>query len=82
MSGIEFSEGRKEKPVHACTSCMNKVIQTFGHLQEQIKILKKEKTKLQMAVKKLSKENEGKTRVMKNKIKALEKELAKLEKKS
>ena len=65
MSGIEFSEEPKEKPVHVCTSCMNTVIQTFGHLQEQIKTLQREKTKLQTELKKLSEENEDQARVMK-----------------
>ena len=56
MSGIETSKEPKEH-IHTCTSCMNTVIQTFNHLQEQIKTLKNEKANLQEGIRTLEEEN-------------------------
>ena len=69
MSGIETSKEPKEGQVHACESCMNTVIQTFGHLQEQNRTLKQDKAKLEKELQKLKKENN-----------TLEKKVAKLKK--
>jgi cell division protein FtsB len=56
MSGIETSKTPKEKQVHVCASCMNTVIQTFNHLQEQIKTLKSENANLQNEIRALEEE--------------------------
>ncbi len=55
MSGIETSKEPKEGQVHICASCMNTVIQTFGHLQEQIRTLKNENVNLQKEIRALEK---------------------------
>jgi cell shape-determining protein MreC len=55
MSGVEVS--REQKEAHACFSCMNTVVQTFNHFQEQVKILKSEKAILQQKIKALEEEN-------------------------
>ncbi len=57
MSGIETSKEPKESEAHACARCMNTVIQTFGHLQEQIKTLKSENANLQKEIRALEEEN-------------------------
>ena len=46
MSGVDVSKGLKREDLHACASCMNNVVQTFNHLQEQIAQIKHEKAKL------------------------------------
>ena len=82
MSGIEVSKEPKEHQVHACASCMNTVVQTFNHFQEQIMQLKREKANLQKELKKLNEEHEEQKRVMTKEIRALEEKLAKLKKNS
>lgn len=57
MSGVEVSKEQKEKQVHVCASCMNTVVQTFSHFQEQIKILQSEKANLQEEIRVLEEEN-------------------------
>jgi cell division protein FtsB len=56
MSGIETSKTPKEQ-VHVCASCVNTVVQTFTHFQEQIKTLKSENATLQQEIRALEKEN-------------------------
>lgn len=82
MSGIEVSKEPKENQLHVCASCMNTVVQTFNHFQEQIMKLKREKANLQKELKKLNEEQEGQKRVMTKEIRALEEKLAKLKKES
>ena len=82
MSGIEVSKEPKENQLHVCASCMNTVVQTFNHFQEQTTQLKREKANLQKELKKLNEEHEEQKRVMANEIRALEEKLAKLKKKS
>ncbi|MDG6222182.1 MAG: hypothetical protein QCH99_02855 [Candidatus Bathyarchaeota archaeon] len=48
MSGVEVKKEQKENQVHLCESCMNTVVQTFSHMQNQIARLKQENLKLQM----------------------------------
>jgi len=55
MSGVEFL--REQKEVHTCASCMNNVLQTFSHFQEQIKTLRSEKANLQEKIRMLEEEN-------------------------
>ena len=82
MSGIEVSKEQKEHQVHVCASCMNTIVQTFNHFQEQIAQLKREKASLQKELKKLNEENDEQKRVMTEEIRALEEKLAKLKKNS
>ena len=82
MSGVEVSKEQKEHQVHACASCMNTVVQTFNHFQEQTTQLKREKVNLQKELKKLNEEHEEQKRVMAEEIRALEEKLAKLKKES
>jgi len=82
MSGVEFSKEQKEHQLHACASCMNTVVQTFNHFQEQIMQLKREKANLQKELKKLRKEHGEQKRVMIEEIRALEEKLALLKKNS
>jgi len=82
MSGIEVSKEQKEHQLHACASCMNTVVQTFNHFQEQIMQLKREKASLQKELKKLRKEHGEQKRVMIEEIRALEEKLALLKKNS
>ncbi len=82
MSGVEVSRGSKEPQMHVCASCMNTVVQTFNHFQEQIVQLKREKVRLQKELKKLREEREEHKRIMVVKIRTLEEKLAKLEKNS
>lgn len=56
MSGIETSKEPKES-MRVCASCMNTVVQTFSHLQNQIKTLKSEKANLQEEIRALEEEN-------------------------
>jgi predicted nuclease with TOPRIM domain len=55
MSGVEVP--REQKQEHACASCMNMVVQSFNHFQEQIKTLRREKANLQERIKALDEEN-------------------------
>jgi len=80
MSGIEVSKEPKEDQLHACASCMNKVVQTFNHLQEQIAELKHGKAKLEEELMLLRDEQKEQERVMAKEIKALEEKLASLKK--
>ena len=82
MSGVEVSKEPKEPQVHVCASCMNTVVQTFNHFQEQIMQMKREKAGLQKELKKLSEEYEKQKRVMTEEITALEEKLAELKKAS
>jgi predicted RNase H-like nuclease (RuvC/YqgF family) len=82
MSGIEVTKEQKEHQLHACASCMNTVVQTFNHFQEQIMQLKREKASLQKELKKLNEEHEEQKRVMTKEIRALEEKLALLKKNS
>jgi hypothetical protein len=82
MSGVEVSKEPKEPQVHVCASCMNMVVQTFNHFQEQIAQLKREKAGLEEELKKLNEEHEKKKRAMSEKIRALEEKVAELKKNS
>jgi predicted nucleic acid-binding Zn-ribbon protein len=82
MSGVESSKEPKKPQVHVCASCMNTVVQTFNHFQEQIMQMKREKAGLQKELKKLSEEYEKQKRVMTEEITALEEKLAELKKAS
>ena len=82
MSGVEVSKEQKQKQVHECTSCMNTVVQTVSHLQEQFVQLKSDKAKLQGELKKFREEHEEQKRVMIEEIRALEEKLAMLKKES
>ena len=82
MSGVEVSKEPKEHQVHVCASCVNTVVQTFNHFQEQIAQLKREKASLQKELKKLRKEHGEQKRVMTEEIRALEEKLALLKKNS
>jgi uncharacterized protein YlxW (UPF0749 family) len=82
MSGVDVSKEPKEKQVHVCASCMNTVVQTFNHFQEQIRKLEREKVSLQKELKKLSEEHEEQKRVMAEEIRALEEKLVLLKKNS
>lgn len=82
MSGVEASKEPKEPQVHVCSSCVETVVQTFNHFQEQIAQLKLEKASLQKALKKLNEEHEKQKRVMTEEIRALEEKLGLLKKNS
>jgi len=82
MSGVEVSKEPKEPQVHVCASCMNTVVQTFNHFQEQIAQLRREKAGLQRELEKLNEEHEKKKRVMSEKIRALEEKVAELKRNS
>ena len=82
MSGVEASKEPKEPQVHVCSSCVNNVVQTFNHYQEQIAQLKQEKDGLHEELRKLIKDHEEQKQAMVKEIKALEERLALLEKRS
>jgi len=82
MSGVEVSKEPKENQLHACASCMNTVVQTFNHFQEQIAQLKRERAKLQKELKKLNEEHEEQKRIMTKEIRALEEKLVMIKKNS
>jgi predicted nucleic acid-binding Zn-ribbon protein len=82
MSGVEVSKEPKEPQVHMCASCMNTVVQTFNHFQEQIAQLRREKAGLEKELKKLNEEHEKKKRVMAEEIRALEEKVAELKRNS
>lgn len=73
MSGVDRSE--KEKRINSCKPCMNTVIQTFSHFQDQIKQLNHDKKKLQMELKKSKKEQQKEKQILQNKIRMLVKKL-------
>ena len=79
MYGVEVS---KENQVHACASCMNTVVQTFNHFQEQIAQLKREKASLQKELEKLREEQKEQKRAMTEEIRALEEKVDSLKKES
>jgi vacuolar-type H+-ATPase subunit I/STV1 len=72
MSGVEASKEPKEPQVHLCASCMNTVVQTFNHFQEQIAQLRREKADLEKELEKLIEEHEKEKLVMSEKLRALE----------
>lgn len=78
MSGVDVSKEPKENRLHVCASCMNTVIQSFSHFQEQIAQLQREKMKLQMELEKAREEQTEQKRVLVNEIRALEEKLAAL----
>jgi DNA repair exonuclease SbcCD ATPase subunit len=80
MSGVEVSKEPKEPQVHVCASCMNMVVQTFNHFQEQIAQLRREKAGLQRELEKLIEEHEKQKLIMNEKIRALEEKVVELEK--
>jgi DNA repair exonuclease SbcCD ATPase subunit len=82
MSGVEASKEPKEPQVHMCASCMNTVVQTFNHFQEQIAQLKREKAGLERELQNLNEEYEKKKRDMNEKLRALEEKVAELKKTS
>jgi vacuolar-type H+-ATPase subunit I/STV1 len=82
MSGVEASKEPKEPQLHVCASCMNTVVQTFNHFQEQIAQLNREKASLQRELKRLNEEYEAQKRVMTEEIRALEEKLALLKRNS
>jgi predicted RNase H-like nuclease (RuvC/YqgF family) len=81
MSGVEASREPKESQVHACTSCVSTVVQTFNHFQEQIVQLQGEKMKLEGELRRLIEEWERQRQAMTKQIRKLEEELAALNKK-
>ena len=58
MSGVEVSREKKKDQMHVCASCMNTVVQTFGHLREQVEQLNRENEKLQEELKHLKDEQQ------------------------
>jgi predicted nucleic acid-binding Zn-ribbon protein len=80
MSGVDVSKEIKEDQLHACASCMNKVVQTYNHLQEQISGLKQGKAKLEEELMLLRDEHKKQKRVMAEEIRVLEEKLASLKK--
>lgn len=68
--------------MHACSSCVKTVVQTFTYYHEQIAQLKKEKEKLQEELRKLIEDKEKQKRVFLEKISVLEKKVAFLKKNS
>jgi len=82
MSGVEVTKEQKEKQAHVCASCMNTVVETFNHFQEQIAQLKREKAGLERELEKLNEEHEKKKRLMTEEIRALEEKVAELKRNS
>jgi len=80
MSGVDVSDNDKNIQVHVCESCMNTVVQTFSHLQEQIVQLNLTKTKLQIGLDNAKKEQKEQKRIMRKEIRVLEEKLAALKK--
>ena len=81
LSGVEVTRERKENQVHVCESCMDTVVQTFSHMQEEIAQLNQEKLKLQMELEQSKKEQKQKEQRLQQEIKALEEKLAALKNK-
>ena len=79
LSGVEVTREQKENQVHLCESCMGTVVQTFGHMQEQIAQLKQEKLKLQLELEQSKKQQKQKEQTLEQKINALEQKLAALQ---
>ena len=82
MSGVEASKEPKEPQVHVYASCMNTVVQSFNHFQEQIAQLRREKTGLQKKLEKINEEYKKQKRAMNEKIEALEEKVAELKRHS
>ena len=82
VSGVEVKREQKEIQVHVCASCMNTVVQTLGHLRDQITQLNREKEKLQEDLNQLRDEQQEQKQAMNKEIRVLEKKLALLKKKS
>ncbi|MCJ7721648.1 hypothetical protein MUO98_04510 [Candidatus Bathyarchaeota archaeon] len=82
MSGVDVSKEPKENRLHACASCMNTVIQSFSHFQEQIAQLQRERMKLQMELEKSREEQKEQKRVLFDEIMALEEKVATLKNES
>ncbi len=82
MSGVDVSKEPKENRLLACESCMNTVIQSFSHFQEQIAQLQRERMKLQMELEKSREEQKEQKRVLFDEIMALEKKVAALKSES
>ncbi len=82
MSGVDVSKELKENRLLACESCMNTVIQSFSHFQEQIAQLQRERMKLQMELEKSREEQKEQKRVLFDEIMALEKKVAALKSES
>ena len=82
MSGVDVSKEPKENRLHACESCMNTVIQSFSHFQEQIAQLQRERMKLQMELEKSREEQKEQKRVLFDEIMALEEKVAALKSES
>ena len=76
MSGVEVTKEQKETQVHVCESCMDTVVQTFSHMQEQIVQLNQEKLKLEMELEESKKQQRQKEQTLEQQIKALEQKLA------
>ena len=79
MSGVEVTKEPKENQVHLCESCMDTVVQTFSHMQEQIAQLNQEKLKLQMELEQSKKQQKQKEQNLEQKIKDLKQKLATLQ---
>lgn len=75
MSGVEVTKEQKESQVHVCESCMDTVVQTFSHMQEQIAQLKQEKIKLQTELQHYKKQQRQQKQSFKRQIKTLEEKL-------
>ena len=80
MSGVEASNEAKANQLHLCASCMNNVVQTFSHLQEQIERLKQDKAKLQEEMMMLREEQKIQKQVLIEEIRQLEEKLISLKK--
>ena len=80
MSGVEVSRELSKNQMNICASCMNGVVQTFGHFKEQLMLLNNEKVKLQMELKKIKEDHNEQKRVMLEDIKILKQQLALLKK--
>jgi len=78
MSGVDVSKDQKEKQVHTCELCMNTVVHSLGHFQEQIANLKRENAKLHGELENTKEEQKEQKRILKKKIRALEKKVAEL----
>ena len=80
LSGVEVTKEQKESQVHVCESCMDTVVQTFSHMQEQIAQLTQEKLKLEMELEQSKKQQKQKEQTLEQQIKDLEHKLADFQK--
>lgn len=53
MSGVEVTKEQKQTQAHICESCMNTVVQSFTHMQDQIIQLKQDKQIMHQEIKEL-----------------------------